>query len=225
MLLSPEEEAQKLEEVDSLITQIAHNIIGDHKQVYFDRGDYDDLLQEGRMGALIGLRRFDPSYGVALLTYITHYIRGGISHYMRKLPYNERTVTNMGIDKTWHNPGRIISFESLRCMFDNGNKIPRGGELNNVFLKPQLYIAALLCDIYGYSDSKSFGNSDIYVDAKRILNKKDIELIELKYLYELSTDNICKILGVSQMTIHRKLKRCYQKMKTIIERETKNAME
>ena len=46
--------------------------------------DCEDLLQEGRLGLLEALRRYDPSLGNALSTYVFVYIRGRMLRWIRK---------------------------------------------------------------------------------------------------------------------------------------------
>jgi RNA polymerase sigma-32 factor len=46
------------------------------------RGDYDDVLQEGRVGLLIALERFEPERGLRFATYAAFWIRARVNSYL-----------------------------------------------------------------------------------------------------------------------------------------------
>lgn len=57
-------------------------LVGKLIQHYRLRGiEYDDLFQEGLVGLLRAIRRFDPSRGVRLSTYAAHWIRAYVFRY------------------------------------------------------------------------------------------------------------------------------------------------
>ena len=44
--------------------------------------DYDDLVQEGNVGLVLALERFDPARGTRLLTYAAYWVRACMLHYV-----------------------------------------------------------------------------------------------------------------------------------------------
>ena len=54
------------------------------KRVSREREDFDDLFQEGCLGLLKALQKFDPERGTAFSTYAAFFILGEIRSYLRK---------------------------------------------------------------------------------------------------------------------------------------------
>lgn len=50
---------------------------------YRTPGLRDDLVQEGFLGLLRAIDRYDPARGTPFLAFARHFVRGGISHYLR----------------------------------------------------------------------------------------------------------------------------------------------
>ncbi|MGQ0551361.1 MAG: sigma-70 family RNA polymerase sigma factor [Armatimonadota bacterium] len=50
---------------------------------YATQGLRDDLVQEGFLGLLRAIDRYDPARGTPFLAFARHFVRGGISHYVR----------------------------------------------------------------------------------------------------------------------------------------------
>lgn len=60
----------------SLVEHFARN--------YRGRGiDYDDLFQEGCLGLLLAIERYDPDLGYSFSTFTSYYIKGHITQYFR----------------------------------------------------------------------------------------------------------------------------------------------
>ncbi len=74
---SPAVTLKLLLSLDGLITSEAGKAL---RAFRLSDADFDDLFQEGRMGGLVGIERFDPAREVALSTYANHWIR----HYVFK---------------------------------------------------------------------------------------------------------------------------------------------
>lgn len=74
--LSEEEEAALLKEHEGFVRQQA-------KKFYRPDLDIEELVQEGRVGLLRGIRMFDESRGYVLLTYAGRWIRNYIRRFVR----------------------------------------------------------------------------------------------------------------------------------------------
>lgn len=71
-------------------------------------GDHDDLTQEGTIGLLTALDRYDASCGATLATYATYWIRNAVLKYWRR---NGSMVRDISLDRTRLAPVRDISLD------------------------------------------------------------------------------------------------------------------
>lgn len=64
-------------------TGLIHYILQKQLHVPVTHTDYEDLYQQGVIGLILAIDRFDESRGCAFATFATHYIRGVIQQYKR----------------------------------------------------------------------------------------------------------------------------------------------
>lgn len=102
-----------------------------------DASLYDDLLQEGLMGAVVAARTFDPTRGLKFSTYAEHRVRGRIVDHIRDLDHLSRDHRRELGDAapSVHGFGRLTS--GWRDNGDQSASVAFGRESHN--LQPALY--------------------------------------------------------------------------------------
>ena len=88
-------EEKILKQYDKLINKLASEVYKNYNQKYA----LEDLIVEAKLGAIKGLRCFDPSKNVKLITHLHNYIKFNMSHYIR---------ANSGVIKVPKNPAYKI---------------------------------------------------------------------------------------------------------------------
>lgn len=65
------------------LVELCEPLVHGLASAYANPALYDDLVQEGFLGLLRAIDRYDPSRGTPFLAFARHFVRGGISHYVR----------------------------------------------------------------------------------------------------------------------------------------------
>ncbi len=75
---------------------------------YATPGLREDLVQEGFLGLLRAIERYDPARGTPFVAFARHFIRGGISHYVRDHRWIVRPP------RSAHRGPRMLSLDAVR---------------------------------------------------------------------------------------------------------------
>ena len=68
---------------DALVLQFKPLVQKQARQFLMSNVPYEDLVQEGFLGLMNGIERYDPTRGAKLITYATHHIDGHLRHFLR----------------------------------------------------------------------------------------------------------------------------------------------
>ena len=119
-------EEKILKQYDKLINKLASEVYKNYNQKYA----LDDLIVEAKLGAIKGLRCFDPSKNVKLITHLHNYIKFNMSHYIRansgviKVPKNPAyKIIPEIVDNEFLLNNSNFSSDNLKTMSDLDNKI------------------------------------------------------------------------------------------------------
>jgi RNA polymerase sigma factor (sigma-70 family) len=157
-------EEQILKQYDKLINKLASEIYKNYNQKY----PLEDLLVEAKLGAIKGLRCFDPSKNVKLITHLHNYIKFNISHYIR---------ANSGLIKVPKNPAHKIIPEIV----------------DNEFLLSNSNYSSDASKTINDSDNKILVEK--YLD---ILPEKQKKVLQLIYVEGFTYNEVAKKMNVSR---------------------------
>ena len=157
-------EEQILKQYDKLINKLASEIYKNYNQKY----PLDDLLVEAKLGVIKGLRCFDPSKNVKLITHLHNYIKFNISHYIR---------ANTGLIKVPKNPAHKIIPEIV----------------DNEFLLSNSNYSSDAFKTINDSDNKILVEK--YLD---ILPEKQKKVLQLIYVEGFTYNEVAKKMNVSR---------------------------
>jgi RNA polymerase sigma-B factor len=94
-------------------------------------GLHDDLIQEGFLGLLRAIDRYDPARGTPFLAFARHFVRGGITHYVRDYRWVIRRPR-------WMHPARAPMTLSLDALLDqSGANAERSGPRQAILVSRQ----------------------------------------------------------------------------------------
>jgi RNA polymerase sigma-B factor len=155
----------------NLVRRVAHT--------FGNQAEYNDLVQEGTIGLIKAIERFDPSLSFCFSSYAIPTIKGEMLHYFRDKynPFKLRNeiVTCLSLDRT------------LRASDVHGSPT----QLLDIIPAPEKSITELI---------------DLRLAIESI-DEKYRRIIELYYFEELERKIIARILHLSPMTVTRRLER------------------
>lgn len=208
---------ENIEDYKNLIYSISH---------YFENyQNKEDLFQAGCIGLMEAYKRYDKSYGAKFSTYAYPYILGEMKRYIREDKgikiSRDITKLNLSIEKAYI----VLSQKLMRK--------PTINELSNYLEIPEILISEALNSpsVIHSLDEKTDDNLSLYetvasenkVDINDLielknqlkqLNKQEKELIDMRYLNDLTQSEVAQKLGMSQVQVSRYEKKILQKLKT-----------
>lgn len=184
----------------------------------------EDLFQAGCLGLIDAYKKFDPNMGCKFTTYAYPYILGE----MRKLVREDKgvkvsrqiTKLNLKIEKA----SILLSQKLMRQ--------PSIDEIASYLEVPTYYVSEAINSLMPISsidepivsDSKDMTLQDIIGYNENIddlimlkeelnnLNKEEYELINNRYMNDLTQSETSKIMGMSQVQVSRKEQKVLQKI-------------
>ncbi len=201
----------------------------------------DDLIQEGYVGLIKAVDRFDPDKGIKFSTYSCHLIAGEIRHYLRDLG---RLIHEPG----WHFELRGRINRATDSLTQSNGRVPSAEEIaNHLSVKPEtvrevqersstLYVDSLEAKT---EESAGEGRTDFLErfqgepssasDEGRIEDQmflemalpqlRELEQVTLTMFFfdELSKSDIARKLGISVNYVSYLVKRGTESLKRILE--------
>jgi RNA polymerase sigma-B factor len=240
------EEANALQkEADALREQLIkknERLVRFLARKFKDKGEpLEDLIQQGMIGLIHAIDRYDPDRGVKFSTYATPTIMGEIKRYFR--------------DKTWSVkvPRRIQELNLLvnRLAEDLTQELGRSPTISELAaavgasdedVLEALEIGKAYDPISLDSETGGFDKEDapttleehvsgqdnelenwethmLLKDALRLLTPRERRVIELTYFEGLPQTDIAKELGISQMHVSRLLRKALARLRDYFRRE------
>ena len=217
------------EEVMSKLIENNVGLIWSIVKRFSGRGyELEDLYQIGCMGFIKSIKRFDENYNVKLSTYAVPYILGEIKRFIRDdgIIKVSRSIKELGIKiKEIENKYLELNGESIT--------VSKLAEILNVSeeeismaLDSSRQIESINEEIYedgnvsrGDIISNNVDEASLIIDrislknAIKCLDKREKEIILLRYYKEKTQTQVAKILGISQVQVSRIEKKILMSMK------------
>lgn len=199
---------------------------------------FDDLMQVGSLGLIRAIERFDLSKGYAFSSFAIPYIRGEIQHHLR-----DRSAT-MRIPRKWQSLA-YQARKAIRALHEELSRQPTDIEIadrlgisinewQEVKLatrnRSPLSLDAPVTD----EETRSASLSDMLPDPKyrsfqlaeedRIrlqqalqqLEERTRKVLEFVFLYDLTQKETAERLGISSVTVSRRVKRGLQRLRLLM---------
>lgn len=192
----------------------------------FKAGDYDDLYQEGCLGLLKALEKYDPEKGAKFSTYAVPFILGEIRSYLRKSSHPAK-VSRSNYD---------LYIRLLKNQEQLEQELKRKPRLDELAVKmecekeeivwlmelqsPPLSLqekgvgdlTAIACGEEGFPEEQIADH--LYLEKKiNNLPSRERQIIVLRYFLEKSQEEVAKILNLSQSYLSRLERKILQEFK------------
>lgn len=200
---------------------------------------YEDLEQIGYLGLIRAIERFDPNQGCAFSSFAVPYIRGEMLHFLRdrssavKIPRRWQQLNKDGqriretlMVEKGHNPTDAevasqlgVSVAEWRdCKMAVNNRLPLSLDATvSQQVDSTMTLGDILPDIHYQMLQKLEEDRQQLQRAMSQLEANAREAIECVFLQELSRKEVAEKIGVSPMTVTRRLHRGLQQMITILQ--------
>ena len=175
----------------------------------------EDLVQEGMVGLLKAIKRFDPERGVPFPAYASGAVSGEIRHHLRdrssclrlpepvqELRSRLRTLTDEARAETGSEPE--LSDLAARAGVDDG----LAAEARTAGVVP------LETDLPATDSELGRSEARAELDARLArLDHREREVVYLRFFADLTQDEIAERVGISQMHVSRTLRGALEKMR------------
>ncbi len=155
---------------------------------YRTPGLRDDLVQEGFVGLLRAIDRYDPSRGTPFVTFARYFIRGGISHYVRDHRWVVRSP------RSQQRPPRTLSLET-----DGAGGWDRASSP-----------AEVRCE------EACWGDRVVLINALRALGPRPRAVVFYSYFMDLTQVQVAARIGISQKHVSRVLADALLRLRTLL---------
>jgi RNA polymerase sigma-B factor len=180
------------------------------------RDQVDDLVQEGVVGLLEAIRRFEPERGVPFPAYASTVVAGEIRHHLRdrssclrlpepvrELRARLRATADQARAETGREPG--IGEVAARAGVDDA----AAAEAATAGVVP------LQGDLVAPDSELRHSEARADLDGRfACLQRREREIVYLRFFADLTQDEIAKRLGVSQVHVSRILRGALETMRT-----------
>lgn len=203
---------------------------------------YEDLEQIGYLGLIRAIERFNPSQGYAFSSFAVPYIRGEMSHFLRdrsttiRVPRRWQDLQREGhrartelVKTLGRQPSDSEIAEKLNISSDEWreaklatiNRLPLSLDATiNHQSDSLLTLSDVLPDPY-YQTLQRFEEDQQQIQrALSQLEDKTRTVIEFVFLKDLSRKEVAKRIGVSPMTVTRRVQRGLEQMVSILKPQT-----
>ena len=190
--------------------------------------DYDDLYQEGCLGLMAALERFDPSLGFEFITYASYFVKGYMREFyrtkawpcsvprsMRDMSFQIRLLAN----QLGHDPSRqeVLDFCDIPP-----EKVDDAITASQVWRPVCFHNAEAACDVNPkiHSDASRMDTEledvplriDIRSLMEEVLKPEELQIVCMRFFDDLPQREIAQRLGTNQMHVSRTLQRSVQKL-------------
>ncbi len=192
--------------------------------------DKDDLYQLCSIGFIKAIKRFDFNFNVKLSTYAVEYMIGEVKKFIRddgiiKVSRNIRELSLKINDietKFFNKTGENINVEEMSKLLDvtkediiEAKKIINNvkslnNEIENENGNNVNSIDRLFID---NEEQSKIVDRIMLIDSVDALNKRDRNIIDLRYFKEKTQVQVAKILGISQVQVSRIERKILSKLK------------
>jgi len=209
-----------------------------HRRLRQSGETFDDLMQVGSLGLINAIERFDIEKGYAFSSFAIPYIRGEIQHYLR----DKSTVVR--IPRKWQ-ALQNQSVQAIRTLQSELNRKPSDYEIADRLdisveewqqvrlASSNRYLLSLDAPINEHNDgTSSLGDllpdtgyrSFQLVQEDRVrlqqalaqLEKRTREVVEFVFLYDLTQKETAEKLGISSVTVSRRIRKGLQHLQLIM---------
>ena len=193
---------------------------------------YDDLYQEGMMGLMYGIRKFDPQRGYRLSTYVYNWVTAYVRRYFQNHGRTVRVPVHMSDKQLQLNKqvetlttelGRTPTLDEVRALNDDADTI-MSHMTSNLSLNSSIDEDNELECFVGEDRTEEFEKN---VDCDILLNKlslvvspRDYDMLVTRYGLD---DGVPKTLqetaerfGVTRARCHQIEKSCLSKMRELV---------
>lgn len=210
-----------------------------HRWLHSSGETFDDLMQVGSLGLIRAIERFDLHRGYAFSSFAIPYIRGEIQHYLR----DKGTVVR--IPRRWQ-ALQNQSARAIRQLQENLNRRPSDQEVADeldITLEEwqQVRIASSNRSLLSLdapvkeNDSGTSSLGDLLPDSRyrsfqlaqedcfRLqqalsqLEKRTREVVEFVFLHDLTQKETAERLGISSVTVSRRVKKGLKHLQVIMQ--------
>lgn len=200
---------------------------------------YDDLLQVGFLGLIRAIEKFDPSKGHAFSSFALPYIRGEIRHYLRdkgctvRIPRRWLELRQQAVGTTRQLRSRLnrqpterevaaalkISlreWQNIQLAYQNREPLSLDLPVREEEAESSVSLAELVAD----PKYRSFQLAE--EDRLRLqqglvqLEQRTREVLEFVFLYDLTQKEAAERLGVSAVTVSRRIKKGLDSLKNLM---------
>lgn len=190
--------------------------------------EYDDLYQVAALALLKGVDRFDEAKGLQFSTFITPTITGEIKNYFRdrsRLVHLPRRVSELRVslkkaaDEFMTETGLRPTAKELAIRLGvSEEEVVRAAEAGGIVSLDKPADDADAMSFYEVIPAEEdnlerFENRDALESAFTVLTKEEKNLIEYRFVQELSQTETAKRMNVSQMYVSRMERKVLNKLK------------
>lgn len=203
--------------------------------------DYEDFVNEGVLGLIEAVDRYDPVHGTQFSTYATLRVRGRVLDYLRSsdwMPRAARRRTRAAQEATqqlWGELGRAPTDDELagrleidlptlhQTLSDAGRVIFSIDSLSTTDSDDELSLHDVLADESQPNPSNLFEEDSLkeqMAAALHQLTERERQILSLYYFEELTLKEIGEVLGVSESRVSQLHTRTVMNLKAILTQET-----
>ncbi|MCB9134634.1 MAG: FliA/WhiG family RNA polymerase sigma factor [Anaerolineales bacterium] len=202
--------------------------------------DYEDFVNQGVLGLIEAVDRYDPAHGTQFSTYATVRVRGHILDYLRSSDWMPRTARRRtravqeATQTLWGELGRAPTDNELaghlqldlptlqQTLADAGRVIFSMDALSSADSEDDLSLHDVLADENQPDPSEQLEEGDLksrMMSVLRQLTERERQILSLYYYEELTLKEIGEVLGVTESRVSQLHTRTVMNLKALLTQE------